>query len=102
MVNSSGSSDWSWMDAIQMAMPVFVRLGVLYDDDDAYFEKMHDLYAYTKNNLWHVPKYGAPSDAVRIHESASKTGRYFFASHSIYSNAPAISAPITSTSARDK
>jgi len=39
--------DWNWIDAIQMAMPVFARLGVVYKDT-AYFRKMYDLYHYTK------------------------------------------------------
>jgi rhamnogalacturonyl hydrolase YesR len=39
--------DWHWVDAIQMAMPVFARLGVLYKDT-SYFRKMYDLYHYTK------------------------------------------------------
>ena len=47
MVNSDKSDDWWWIDAIQMAMPIFARLGVVYDDD-RYFEKMYDLYRFTK------------------------------------------------------
>ena len=39
--------DWNWIDAIQMAMPVFVRLGVLYNDT-SYFSRMYDMYAFTK------------------------------------------------------
>ncbi len=27
MVNSSGSNDWTWVDALNMAMPVFAELG---------------------------------------------------------------------------
>jgi unsaturated rhamnogalacturonyl hydrolase len=46
MVNSSKIDDWSWIDAIQMAMPVFAKLGVLHDDT-GYFDKM---YSYTKRN----------------------------------------------------
>ncbi|MDW7692938.1 glycoside hydrolase family 88 protein [Flammeovirgaceae bacterium SG7u.111] len=42
--------DWDWIDAIQMAMPVFARLGVLYEDT-AYFERMYEMYAFTKNNI---------------------------------------------------
>jgi rhamnogalacturonyl hydrolase YesR len=48
MVNSAKSDDWWWIDALQMAMPIFARLGVLMDDT-AYFSKMHDLYHNTKN-----------------------------------------------------
>lgn len=47
MVASDKSDDWWWIDAIQMSMPVFARLGTLYNDD-RYFEKMYDLYSYTK------------------------------------------------------
>jgi unsaturated rhamnogalacturonyl hydrolase len=47
MVNTPQNNDWSWIDAIQMAMPVFARLGVLFDDE-RYFEKMYEMYRYTK------------------------------------------------------
>ncbi len=47
MVKSDKKDDWWWIDALQMAMPVFVRLGVVYNDTN-YFRKMYDLYAYTK------------------------------------------------------
>ncbi|HZE85911.1 MAG TPA: glycoside hydrolase family 88 protein, partial [Puia sp.] len=47
MVAGDKSDDWSWVDAIQMAMPVFTRLGVLYKDT-SYFRKMYELYHYTK------------------------------------------------------
>jgi rhamnogalacturonyl hydrolase YesR len=47
LVNTPQNDDWSWIDAIQMAMPVFARLGVLYEDE-RYFEKMYGMYRYTK------------------------------------------------------
>jgi unsaturated rhamnogalacturonyl hydrolase len=47
MVKSDKQDDWWWIDALQMAMPVFVRLGVIYNDTN-YFRKMYELYAYTK------------------------------------------------------
>jgi len=47
MVRSDKQEDWWWIDALQMAMPVFVRLGVTYSDT-SYFSKMYELYAYTK------------------------------------------------------
>jgi len=47
MLPGDKCDDWNWIDAIQMAMPVFVRLGVVYKDT-AYFRKMYDLYHYTK------------------------------------------------------
>eukprot|EP01035_Chromulina_nebulosa_P011750 gene11750-15680_t len=49
MVISDKKDDWWWIDALQMAMPVFTKLGVLYKDT-SYFRKMYDLYAYTKYN----------------------------------------------------
>ena len=47
MVNSDKVDDWSWVDALQMAMPVFAKLGVIYNDN-RYYEKMFELYNYTK------------------------------------------------------
>jgi len=47
MVYSDKSDSWYWIDALQMAMPVFVRLGVL-EKDTSYFRKLYDLYNYTK------------------------------------------------------
>lgn len=47
MVKSEKRDDWWWIDALQMAMPVLTRLGVLYNDT-SYFRKMYDLYSYTK------------------------------------------------------
>jgi unsaturated rhamnogalacturonyl hydrolase len=47
MVKSEKSDDWNWIDALQMAMPVFTRLGVIYNDT-SYFSKIYDLYSYTK------------------------------------------------------
>jgi len=60
MVASSSSGDWTWVDAIQMAMPVFAKLGVA-TKGTSYFEKMHALYESAKttqgfydtaNHLW--------------------------------------------------
>jgi unsaturated rhamnogalacturonyl hydrolase len=47
MVASDKKDDWSWVDALQMAMPVFTRLGVVLNDT-SYFRKMYDMYAFTK------------------------------------------------------
>lgn len=76
MVNSPKKDDWDWIDALQMAMPVYAQLGVLYKDD-AYYEKMYDLYHAAKteiggglynpeDGLWwrdadFVPPYKAPN-----------------------------------------
>ena len=47
MVMSTKSDDWSWIDAIQMSMPVFAKLGTVLDDT-SYYRKMYDLYSFTK------------------------------------------------------
>jgi unsaturated rhamnogalacturonyl hydrolase len=47
MMLTSKVDDWNWVDAIQMAMPVFVRLGNLYNDN-GYFRRMYEMYAFTK------------------------------------------------------
>jgi unsaturated rhamnogalacturonyl hydrolase len=39
--------DWSWIDLLQMAMPVYARLGSIYNDKN-YFERMNEMYLYTK------------------------------------------------------
>ncbi|QIP11776.1 glycoside hydrolase family 88 protein [Spirosoma aureum] len=47
MVASRKIDDWNWIDALQMAMPVFAKLGVIYSDN-AYFEKMYQIYQFSK------------------------------------------------------
>jgi rhamnogalacturonyl hydrolase YesR len=47
MVASEKVDDWNWIDAMQMAMPVFARLGVL-TKDAKYFEKAHAIYTFMK------------------------------------------------------
>ena len=47
MLQSDKIDDWSWVDAIQMAMPVFAKLGMVYSDSN-YFSRMYEMYAYTK------------------------------------------------------
>ncbi len=49
MVASEKKDDWWWVDALQMAMPVFTKLGVIYNDT-SYFRKMYEMYAFTKYN----------------------------------------------------
>jgi rhamnogalacturonyl hydrolase YesR len=48
MVNSTQINDWNWCDAIQMAMPVFARLGSVLNNTN-YYEKMFKLYNYSRN-----------------------------------------------------
>lgn len=47
MITTAKVDDWNWVDALQMAMPVFVKLGNLYNDT-SYFRKMYEMYAFTK------------------------------------------------------
>ncbi len=49
MVKSDKKDDWNWIDAIQMSMPVFARLGNMYKDT-SYYRKMYDLYSFAKNS----------------------------------------------------
>jgi len=44
---TSRVDDWNWIDALQMAMPVFVKLGNLYNDT-SYFSRMYEMYAFAK------------------------------------------------------
>jgi rhamnogalacturonyl hydrolase YesR len=47
MIATDKIDDWNWIDALQMAMPVFARLGTIYNDE-RYFDRMHEMYLYTK------------------------------------------------------
>ncbi|HTL07070.1 MAG TPA: glycoside hydrolase family 88 protein, partial [Chitinophagaceae bacterium] len=47
MMATDKIDDWTWIDAIQMAMPVYARLGLLYKDS-SYFSRMHEMYNYSK------------------------------------------------------
>lgn len=49
MMKTDKIDDWHWIDAIQMAMPVFAKLGVIYKDT-SYFDRMYTMYAFSKNN----------------------------------------------------
>lgn len=48
LVNTPQVNDWWWIDAIQMGMPVFAKLGKL-TGKQKYFDKMWDMYEYTRN-----------------------------------------------------
>lgn len=47
MMATDKVDDWWWIDALQMGMPVFAELGVIYKDDK-YFQRMYDMYMDTK------------------------------------------------------
>jgi unsaturated rhamnogalacturonyl hydrolase len=48
IVAGDRNDDWWWIDALQMAMPVYAKLGAI-TKDPKYVEKMHQIYLYTKN-----------------------------------------------------
>ena len=48
IMKSGRISDWTWIDALQMGMPVFAKLAELYKDD-SYYEYMYKMYMHTKN-----------------------------------------------------
>jgi unsaturated rhamnogalacturonyl hydrolase len=78
MLNSSKINDWTWVDALQMGMPVFAKLGAVLNDDK-YNERMYQMYIHTKtveggglynatDHLWwrdknFVPPYKEPNGA---------------------------------------
>jgi rhamnogalacturonyl hydrolase YesR len=47
MIATDKIDDWWWIDAFQMAMPVFARLGTIYKDP-RYFDRMFEMYIHTK------------------------------------------------------
>lgn len=48
VVNTPQVNDWWWVDAIQMAMPIYAKLGKL-TGERKYTDKMWELYSYTRN-----------------------------------------------------
>lgn len=47
VISSGRYNDWTWIDAIQMAMPIFVKLGVTLNDTK-YFDYMYKMYHHIK------------------------------------------------------
>lgn len=77
MLATEKIDDWNWIDALQMAMPVFARLGAM-NNDNRYYERMYQMYNCSKtvlggkglynpkDNLWwrdkdFVPPYKEPN-----------------------------------------
>lgn len=77
VISSGRYNDWTWIDAIQMAMPIFVKLGVTLNDTK-YFDYMYKMYSHIKyqegghglfnaaDNLWwrdkdFIPPYAEPN-----------------------------------------
>ena len=79
VIANDNDAAWTWVDAIQMAMPIYAKLGVVYKNDPKYFEKMYTMYNHTKTleggglyntkeHLWwrdkdFVPPYKEPNGA---------------------------------------
>lgn len=49
-LNTPDNSDWWWIDAIQMGMPVFAKLGKT-TGNEAYWDKAHQMYMYTRDSF---------------------------------------------------
>lgn len=47
MLSTDQVNDWWWVDALQMAMPVFAKLAVM-NNDMSYSERMYEMYHWTK------------------------------------------------------
>ncbi|WP_163324594.1 glycoside hydrolase family 88/105 protein [Draconibacterium mangrovi] len=47
MLKTDKTDDWDWIDALQMAMPVFAKLAIL-TGDSKYSERMYKMYMDTK------------------------------------------------------
>ncbi len=47
MLATDKIDDWSWIDLLHMAMPVFARLGIIYNEN-RYFDRMFEMYMFTK------------------------------------------------------
>lgn len=50
LVHTPQINDWSWIDAIQMAMPALAKLGEL-TGDCRYFDKMYQMYSFTRDSI---------------------------------------------------
>lgn len=48
LINTPQNGDWTWIDAIQMGMPVFGMMGTLCKDT-RYYEKAWNMYSETRN-----------------------------------------------------
>ncbi len=47
MIASGKSDDWWWIDALQMGMPIYTKLGRI-TGEKKYFDKNYEMYAFTK------------------------------------------------------
>jgi len=74
MVAKGNTDAWWWIDAIQMAMPSFAKLGVL-ENDTKYFDAMWGLYNSSRTQqgggLWN-PKVGLWWPRLALHAQSAK------------------------------
>ncbi len=61
-IGTGRSNYWTWIDAIQMAMPIYAGLGKI-TGDTTYYHYMWDSYMYTRNTLGVVGTYN-PKDSL--------------------------------------
>jgi rhamnogalacturonyl hydrolase YesR len=54
--SNTSNTDWTWVDALHMAMPTVVRVA-RYRADDAYLTKLYTMYQYTKKQIAGVGLY---------------------------------------------
>ena len=57
MLATDKIDDWHWVDALYMAMPIFAQLGSI-KNDDRYFERMYEMYRYTRDKQGGEERYG--------------------------------------------
>ena len=50
LLSLNDNGDWTWIDAIQMGMPVLAKMGVTMKEP-RYFEKMWNMYKTTRNDI---------------------------------------------------
>ncbi len=50
LVNCPDDGDWTWIDAIQMGMPVLTKMGAL-TGEQKYFDKAWNMYACSRNEI---------------------------------------------------
>ncbi len=58
IVESPQVDDWWWIDALQMGMPVLAKMGATLGEQK-YFDKMWDMYEYTRDHADSVGLYNA-------------------------------------------
>ncbi len=49
MIATDRIDDWWWIDALQMGMPVFAKLGTI-TGKSKYWDRMYNMYLYSRNN----------------------------------------------------